>query len=498
MAAEKEQKPSSSDLYDVIVIGAGCIGPCIATCMARQGRKVLIAEREWSRPNRIVGELMQPAGLKALRQLGMIKAINNINAIECDGYYIEYNGDEVTIEYPSKNVESALDTTPVPKAIKNGNEDKLGSDSTINAKKWEECPHVKGASFHNGDFLMNLREICCAEPNVTKLDGNVTGLIKDDRGRVCGIKVAGKGEFKGRLTVCCDGIYSKFRKELEEDYVPTIGSYFVGMELEDAELPSPHHGHVLLGKHAPILLYQTDPHHSRMLCAYRSTTLPKHDEVINYLRKEVLPHLPRSLQSSFEKALGRKDQDIYKAMPNQYLTARLNDVAGFACVGDSLNMRHPLTGGGMTVGLNDAVMFCKILSDLTNEQLGHEEIVLERMIDFHDERKHLDVVINTLSIALYTLFAADSKYLTILQQGVFAYFLRGGSCVDQPIGLLSGLIPSIWTLFVNFFAVAFYACRLNFAEHGIFGFPVAVYENIQVLITAAFVLLPLLMHEILS
>ncbi len=491
-------KPDNDKLYDVIVIGAGVVGPCIARCLARQGRSVLIAEKEWSLPNRIVGELMQPSGLKALRQLGMIKAINNIDAQEVNGYYIEFHGDKVSIEYPSKNVESALDTTPVPKAIEKGDEDKVGSDSTIDAKKWEECPHVKGASFRHGQFLTNLRNMCLSEPNVTKLDGIVTGLIKNDKDSVCGITVAKQGSFKGRLVINCDGIYSKFRRELDQDFIPKIGSYFIGLELKDAKLPKPTYGHVLLGENAPVLLYQMDPHSTRMLCAYRSKKLPNREGVLKYLRTEVLPHLPRDIQPSFQEALNGNGQDIYRAMPNQYLPARLNDVPGFVCIGDSLNMRHPLTGGGMTVGLNDAVMFCKMVSDLSNEQLGHEEIILERLIDFHTERKHLDAVINALSLALYTLFAADDKYLQILQRGVFAYFLRGGACIEQPIGLLSGLIPRIWVLFSNFFAVAFYACRLNFAARGIIGFPLAAFENFVVLITAAKVFLPILFGELFT
>ena len=87
----------SSVKYDAIIIGAGVIGPTIATAFARQGRKVLIVERDWSKPDRIVGELMQPAGIKALRELGMIKAINNIRAVDCTGYYIKYYDETITI-----------------------------------------------------------------------------------------------------------------------------------------------------------------------------------------------------------------------------------------------------------------------------------------------------------------------------------------------------------------------------------------------------------------
>lgn len=485
--------------YDAIIVGAGVVGPCLAKCLAGQGRKVLIIEREWTKPNRIVGELMQPAGLLALKRLGMAKAVNNIEAIQVKGYYISYFGDGVTIPYPEKTVLKNLATDPVPGAIEKGDEDKIVSDSTLNMKEWDESATLRGVALHHGDFLTNLRELCLAEKNVTKLDGNVSRIVQEG-GRVIGVEVADKGIFHASLVFSCDGIYSKFRKELSDDYVPSIGSYFIGLDLVDAELPKKFHGHVILGKHAPVLIYQISPHHSRILCAYRSEKLPKKADVLEYLAQSVLPNLPESVKPSFKKAYEDSvdGTSIYKAMPNQYLTARLNNVPGFVCLGDSLNMRHPLTGGGMTVGLSDCALMCELLSELSNEQLKDHCAVFDRMTRFHDSRKGLDVVINTLSIALYTLFAADSPSLTLLQQGCFHYFLRGGDCVSGPIGLLSGVIPKASVLFYHFFAVAFYSCWINIKAKGVLGFPLALWQNTQALITACFVLLPFLSKETFS
>ncbi|GME68049.1 unnamed protein product [Ambrosiozyma monospora] len=229
-----------------------------------------------------------------------------------------------------------------------------------------------------------------------------------------------------------------------------------------------------------------------------SDKVPKREEALKYLTNEVLPALPLSVQPSFKDAIDMGGPDVYRAMANQYLTARANTVPGLICVGDSLNMRHPLTGGGMTVGLNDAVLLTKMLSEIPDEDLGNEDIMLDKMLSFHSERKSLDVVLNTLSIALYALFAADNQYLKILQRGCFLYLLRGGDCTNGPIGLLSGLVPDWFVLFKHFFAVAFYACYLNFVDRGILGFPVALYENISVLVTAAFVLFPYLLTELFS
>lgn len=498
-STRNRNRMSSSVHYDAIVVGAGVVGPCLAKCLAGQGRKVLIIEREWTKPNRIVGELMQPAGLLALKRLGMAKAVNNIEAIPVEGYYISYFGNGVTIPYPEKTVLRTLATAPVAGAVEQGDEDKMESDSTLDMRQWDESPNLRGVALHHGEFLTRLRELCLAEENVTKLDGNVTGMVQED-GRVVGVEVADKGVFRASLVFCCDGIYSKFRKELAADFVPSVGSYFVGMDLVDADLPKKNHGHVILGQHAPVLIYQISPHHSRILCAYRSAKLPKKADVLEYLAASVLPHLPESVKPSFQHAYESSvdGTSIYKAMPNQYLTARLNDVPGFVCLGDSLNMRHPLTGGGMTVGLNDCALLCELLSELSNEQLKDHEAVLQRMVRFHKARKGLDAVINTLSIALYTLFAADSPALTLLQQGCFHYFLRGGECISGPIGLLSGVIPRASVLFYHFFAVAFYSCWINIRAKGLLGFPVALWQNTAALVTACFVLLPFLSQELFS
>ncbi|KAG7663626.1 ERG1 [[Candida] subhashii] len=489
--------------YDVIVVGAGVVGPTIATALARQGRKVLILERDWSKPDRIVGELMQPGGVKALKELGMVQAINNIEAIDCTGYFIKYYDEEVVIEYPLK--ETANTTNPVVPIwdVVDEKNDKLLPDSTIDTRVWDEDEHVRGVGFHHGDFLMNLRKICRDEPNIDWVEATVTKILRDpeDQSIVTGVK-AKQGdetfEYSAKLTICCDGIYSKFRKELSPANVPTIGSYFVGLHLKNAKLPANNKGHVLLGDHAPVLMYQISPGETRMLCAYRSLKAPSaaKNEVYDYLAKYVLPVVPKETLPSFKEALESKK---FRIMPNQYLSAMKQgkaDHQGFILLGDSLNMRHPLTGGGMTVGLNDSVLLAKLLHPRFVEDLGDHQLISKRLNKFHRKRKNLDAVINTLSIALYSLFAADKHSLKILQLGCFRYFQRGGSCVSGPIGLLSGMLPFPMLLFNHFFSVAFYSIYLNFINRGPLGFPLALFEAFEVLFTAIVIFTPYLWNEL--
>ncbi|CAK9435677.1 uncharacterized protein LODBEIA_P04040 [Lodderomyces beijingensis] len=485
--------------YDAIVIGAGVVGPCIATAFARQGKRVLIIERDWSKPDRIVGELMQPAGVKALRELGMIKAVNNIQAIDCTGYYIQYFNHHLSIDYPLKEVAQVTNPTkPIHDVGTFGGNDKLDLDSTIDPKEWDQDERVRGVAFHHGDFLQNLRAICRNEPNVTTVESTVTKLIRDEDEVVVGVKAKDKnGEFSeyyAKLTIGCDGIYSKFRKELSAANVPNIGSYFVGLYLENAELPAQNKGHVLLGDHAPVLMYHVSPTETRVLCAYRSTKPPSsaNNEIYKYIKKEVVPVIPKVTLPAFLEALEKKK---FRVMPNQYLSAmKQGKTPGFILLGDSLNMRHPLTGGGMTVGLNDAVLLAKLLAHV-DDFADHTQIS-DKMAIFHRKRKNLDAVINTLSIALYSLFAADKRALKILQNGCFQYFQLGGECVSGPIGLLSGMLPFPMLLFNHFFSVAFYSIYINFCTRGVLGVPVALYEALDVLFTAVVIFTPYLWKEV--
>jgi len=489
--------------YDVIVIGAGVVGPAIATALARQGRKVLIVERDWSKPDRIVGELLQPAGVKALKELGMVHAINNIEAQDCLGYYIKFYDKSVQIKYPLKA--DAYKTNPVKPVLDcvSATNDKMLSDSTLSSTEWNNDDRVRGVAFHHGDFLQNMRAIVKAESNVDWLEGTAVKILRDpeDPNTVIGVTIKQgdiKKDYFAKITISCDGIYSKFRKELSPTNVPSIGSHFVGLHLKHAVLPAKHHGHVILGKQAPVIVYQISPEETRILCAYRSVKPPSrsNDEVLVYLREEVLPVLPEETQPAFEEALSFGK---FRVMPNQYLPARKQghrNNQGLIMLGDSLNMRHPLTGGGMTVGLNDAVLLAKLLHPSCVKDLGDHEAVSDKLKQFHRQRKNLDSVINTLSIALYALFAADRNSLQILQRGCFKYFLLGGSCVSGPIGLLSGMLPFPMLLFNHFFSVAFYAIYCNFKERGWAGSPIAVYEALDAIVTAIFVFTPYFWNEL--
>ncbi len=88
-------------------------------------------------------------------------------------------------------------------------------------------------------------------------------------------------------------------------------------------------------------------------------------------------------------------------MPNSYLPPTPQTKhAGVLLLGDAHNMRHPLTGGGMTVAFNDALLLAELLHPDRVPALGDAAAVRAAMAEFHTRRKALTSIVNVLAQAL--------------------------------------------------------------------------------------------------
>ena len=462
---------------DVVIVGAGILGSALAVALADQGRSVILLEKSLKEPDRIVGELLQPGGVEALEMLGLRDCLEDIDAVRVKGYGVIYYGDQVEIPYPEYAIRK--------------------EKQNAKAKKPE------GRSFHHGRFVRQLRAAALAHPNVTVFETTVTSVVKSTySSQVLGVESISKSEngnksdfFFAGLTVICDGYASKFRKAYTP-HSPTTRSKFYALELIDVPLPLPQHGHVVLGDGAPVLLYQIGTHETRALVDVPDGTPSASvaaGGVKAHLRNFVLPSLPKVVQPAFETAL---DKGVLRSMPNSFLPPATNKTPGLILLGDAMNMRHPLTGGGMTVALNDVVLLRDLLSPEKVEDLSDTKIVLQQMRDFHWQRKNLTAVINILAQALYSLFAANDSQLKYLQRGCFRYFQLGGNCIDGPVGLLAGIIRQPFVLFYHFFSVALLSIWLLITEAGLLKLPLSAAQGVLVFYKACVVLFPYIFAEL--
>jgi squalene monooxygenase len=502
---ERERREQHHEA-DVVVVGAGVFGCAIAYALANQGRSVILLERWMHEPDRIIGELLQPGGVEALRKLGLERCLEDIDAIPCYGYHVLYRGEEVAFSYPPLSGDGGV-------VVGAGNrKEAVGGHGNGHVKGEKTPARPEGRSFHHGRFIMQLRRACIAHPNISVFETEATATIRGQHSdEILGVQTRTKNQetgekvpdcFFGQLTIIADGYQSIFRQELLGT-TPVVRSKFYALELIDCPFPPANHGHVVIGDQALALLYQIGTHETRALINVpinHPAASPANGGVRGYIEKVVIPALPPHVQPSARAALAA-DGRIPKSMPNSWLpSTKQTAQAGAILLGDAHNMRHPLTGGGMTVAFNDALLLASLLAPDAVPSLADRAAVRAAMAAFHWRRKSLTSIINVLAQALYSLFAADDWQLRALQRGCFRYFQRGWT--DEPVALLGGLLRRPLTLAYHFFSVAFLAIWLNVLDvcggHvlGFLKLPLALVQAVLILWKACVVFLPVFATEL--
>ncbi|KAK3011989.1 hypothetical protein RJ639_011247 [Escallonia herrerae] len=414
--------PEADRKTDVIIVGAGVAGAALACTLAKDGRRVHVIERDLSEQDRIVGELLQPGGYLKLIELGLEDCLTGIEAQRVFGYALYMDGRNTRLSYPLEEFDS----------------------------------DVAGRSFHNGRFIQRMREKAATLSNVRLEQGTVTSLL-EDKGTIQGVQYKTKnGEEMtayAPLTIVCDGCFSNLRRSLCNPKVD-VPSCFVGLLLENCDLPYIDHGHVILADPSPILFYKISNTEIRCLVDVPGQKVPSisKGEMAQYLKSVVAPQIPPELYSSFIAAI---DKGNIRTMPNRSMPADPLPTPGALLMGDAFNMRHPLTGGGMTVALSDIVVLRDLLRPLRD--LNDASTLCKYLESFYTLRKPVASTINTLAGALYKVFCASpDPARKEMRDACFDYLSLGGIFSNGPISLLSGLNPRPLTLVLHFFAVAVY------------------------------------------
>ncbi|KAG7020623.1 hypothetical protein SDJN02_17309, partial [Cucurbita argyrosperma subsp. argyrosperma] len=455
--ANGECKPDDADA-DVIIVGAGVAGSALAYTLGKDGRRVHVIERDLTEPDRIVGEFLQPGGYLKLIELGLGDCVEEIDAQKLCGYALFKDGKNTRVSYPLGNFHS----------------------------------DVTGRSFHNGRFIQRMREKAASLPNVRLEQGTVTSLL-ETKGTIKGVQYKSKnGEEKtayAPLTIVCDGCFSNLRRSLCKPMVD-VPSCFVGLVLENCQLPFANHGHVVLGDPSPILFYPISSTEIRCLVDVPGQKVPSisNGDMEKYLKTVVAPQVPPQIHDAFIAAI---EKGNVRTMPNRSMPAAPHPTPGALLMGDAFNMRHPLTGGGMTVALSDIVVLRNLLKPL--KDLNDASTLCKYLESFYTLRKPVASTINTLAGALYKVFCASpDQARKEMRQACFDYLSLGGVFSNGPISLLSGLNPRPSSLVLHFFAVAIYGVgRLLLSFPSLKG----IWIGARLIYSASGIILPIIKAE---
>lgn len=404
--------------YDVLIVGGGVAGATMAAYLGNHGIKTAVIEKSLAEQDRIVGELLQPGGVQQLRQMGLMHLLEGFDAQPVEGYALFLDGNNFKVAYPKK-----------------------GSTT------------LTGRGFRNGKFVQKIREYILQLPSVTVIEGTVNELLESND-TIMGVRYTAKAdkevyELRAPITVVCDGAYSLFRTQLSSSERKVSG-HFLGLVLKNANLPYTNHGHVIIANPAPVLLYPISSTETRVLIDFPGEEAPrKSEELIAYLNDVVGPQIPDAIKPSYFAAVS---EGKFKVMPNHYMPAKPLAKQGAALVGDALNMRHPLTGGGMTVAFTDLHLLADKLIAL--EDFSDSDAVTEAVKQYYEERTDYNATINILADALYRVMRSPD-----LKQACYDYLKQGGDHADGPISILSAVSRDSNVLLKHFFSVAMFGAK---------------------------------------
>ncbi len=294
------------DSADVVVVGAGPAGCACALSFARRGARVLVLEAQRAPVRRLAGEWIQPAGVEALRRLGV--------DVHRDGPGTANHG---FVMHPGDG------SAPIALPFSTG----------------------EAVSLPHAELTALLRRAAAGHPAV-ELRTDVRVLAAEESGLVR----TSRGSMRGALVVGADGRASVVRTALRAERTDrTPFSYTAGLLLTDAVLPREQHGHVVLGGPGPALAYRLDRDTVR-LCLDVPPARPPAPALLSYLWHGYADALPAGLRTAVAEQLraGRVQWAANYFQPHAFYGSGRR-----ALVGDAAGCVHPLSASGLTSAFLD-------------------------------------------------------------------------------------------------------------------------------------------------
>ena len=432
--------------FDICIIGAGMAGATIAAYLAPQGVRIALIDQCFKEKKRIVGELLQPGAVASLEEMQLGHLLEGFDAQPVNGYALLHENQKITIPYHENHI---------------------------------------GVGLHNGLFLQNIRASALQNNTVTQIEGKALQLIENEQQEIIGVSYREEhtSEIKdihAPLTITSDGFFSNFRESLSNNK-KSVTSYFIGVVLKDCDMPFPSHGHVFLSGPTPFICYPISSNEVRLLVDFPGDQLPRKALLQKHLDTNVTPFIPAEMLKSYQQAI---HVGGFKLMPNHYMAAKPKIRKGAVMLGDALNMRHPLTGGGLTAVFSDIhILSTHLLAmpDFSNKDLIHKKIEA-----YYQDRQRANANLNILANALYGVMSNN-----LLKAAVFNYLKNGGENAQESISILAGLNRNNWALIKQFFFVAMYGAYDLMLEN-VTNLPKAI----KVLVDALAIISPLARNEL--
>jgi geranylgeranyl reductase family protein len=185
------------EFYDVIIVGAGPGGCSAAIGLARRGYEVLLVEKEKFPRGKVCGDGIGPPALDALDRLGILPEVMQRNPWKIDGVKLSSPAGHL-VTAPFSHLKS-----PYPYAL------------VMPRREFDFLIFEQTRKFANVQVLENW-----TVKDLILRDGSAEGVRAESNGE--------KREFRGRILVGADGVYSTVRRKIfPRKKGPVIGAFGV-------------------------------------------------------------------------------------------------------------------------------------------------------------------------------------------------------------------------------------------------------------------------------
>jgi squalene monooxygenase len=373
---------------DVIIAGGGVAGATAAAAMASLDYRVLVVEPGMDNAKRLAGELIHPPGVIALRELGLMTALEKAGGTPVCGFTVFPGGSEPIHSLPYSESGRAKEGFAI--------EHTAMSDALLTAA---------------GQL-----------PNVTVWKGSrVTGIDLASADSA-GVTIDYQGvsqRLRTPLLIAADGKASLLRRLANIEAKQVQLSNMVGYRVRADSLPQPGFGHVFAAAETPILAYRISSTDARIMFDLRLKA-----EAGIFPLLDVLPQPLRTAVDDAVETQAPLRSANYAVVPEVVVRSRM------VLAGDAGGCCHPLTATGLTACTRDALLLRDALRECRTD--------ISRALAMYARRRESPQRTRLAGAELlYDLFRAETLEMRVLRRALFRYWQAGMRGRVSTMALLS-------------------------------------------------------------
>jgi 2-polyprenyl-6-methoxyphenol hydroxylase-like FAD-dependent oxidoreductase len=315
--------------HRVIVVGAAVGGSAVANALGQAGIPTLVLEKGAERDNSTRGDILHPPTLAFLDRWGVLGPLHEDGSIPI-----------TTMAVTSREL-GRMATYPIPPA--------------------GDGPAGRSIAVPHDRIEAVMKEVAGRWPSVEIERAAVVGLLRDERGRVSGVRArtaARERVYEAPLVVGCDGGQSLVRRELGITCWRQPYDYdflYIGA---DGLTDPPQVMHFYFDRKGVIMVVSRPRERMRIAIYFgrgtRGDLLRRPDPALHEYVSERVPQVASA-------CFGRANAHVY-ALSRQ-LAERFYAPGG-ALVGDSAHVTHPAGATGMNLAISGAARLAEMIGPL--------------------------------------------------------------------------------------------------------------------------------------